>query len=149
MEKRGPAMKVVERGDVALMLTRKKYEIHAHNGFVRVRPMCARVLRYLMEREGCAVPKECLYRDVWTPPRPEPKMVDIYICLLRRHLRGINLSMPHHIQTVFGIGYRFVPNIDVSPEEVSSGHRSKEPRGERNTGVFDRMYDLYFENREV
>ena len=121
MEKRGPAMKVVERGDVALMLIRKKYEIHAHNGFVRVRPMCARVLRYLMEREGCAVPKECLYRDVWTPPRPNRRwLISTYAYFV--DIFGVSTCLCH---TTF----KQCLVLDIGLCRILMSHLRKFPRG--------------------
>jgi DNA-binding response OmpR family regulator len=42
---------------------------------------------------------------------PEIKIVDVFVCKIRKKFAGLNLS----IETVWGIGYRLLPNTGGNP----------------------------------
>lgn len=53
------------------------------------------------------VPREDLMRDVWAQdPQGSTKTLDMHISWLRRKL-GDNVTEPHYITTVRGLGFRF------------------------------------------
>lgn len=66
------------------------------------------LLRYLVEREGQPVARRTLLEDVWGVRKDtDTRTVDNFIARLRRHLED-DPSKPLHLQTVRGVGYRFV-----------------------------------------
>lgn len=67
------------------------------------------LLRYLVERRGQAVSREELLRSVWEySSGVTSRTVDVHIAWLRQKLEDAPQS-PRWIQTVRGVGYRFVP----------------------------------------
>jgi DNA-binding response OmpR family regulator len=75
--------------------------------------MEASLLRYLVEHEGRPVSRKAILENVWavredTDTRP----IDNFIVRLRRYLEEEPAS-PRHLQTVRGVGYRFVANPDA------------------------------------
>jgi two-component system, OmpR family, alkaline phosphatase synthesis response regulator PhoP len=66
-----------------------------------------RLLRYLIERAGCVVPREDLLRSVWGYNHNAfTRTVDIHIHSLRQKL-GEDTARPQLIVTVTGEGYKF------------------------------------------
>lgn len=67
------------------------------------------LLRYLVERRGQTVSREELLRNVWEySSGVTSRTVDVHIAWLRQKLEDAPQS-PRWIQTVRGVGYRFVP----------------------------------------
>jgi two-component system alkaline phosphatase synthesis response regulator PhoP len=67
------------------------------------------LLRYLVERRGQTVSREELLRSVWEySSGVNSRTVDVHIAWLRQKLEDSPQS-PRFIQTVRGVGYRFVP----------------------------------------
>lgn len=67
------------------------------------------LLRYLVERRGQTVSREELLRSVWEySSGVTSRTVDVHIAWLRQKLEDSPQS-PRWIQTVRGVGYRFVP----------------------------------------
>lgn len=78
-------------GDRELSLTAREFEL----------------LRVLVKDAGNMVPREDLMRDVWAQdPQGSTKTLDMHISWLRRKL-GDNVTDPHYITTVRGLGFRF------------------------------------------
>ena len=68
------------------------------------------LLRHLIHREGQAVPRKVLLEEVWGVRHDtDTRTVDNFIARLRRAIED-EPSSPQHIQTVRGVGYRFVAN---------------------------------------
>lgn len=65
----------------------------------------ADLLRYLIARQGQAVPRDELLRHVWKldPDRVETRTVDVHVAALRAKLRDSGQSI---LQTIRGRGYR-------------------------------------------
>lgn len=67
-----------------------------------------RLLRYLIERAGCLVPREELLRSVWGYNRRAfTRTVDMHIHSLRQKLEE-DATRPELIVTVKGAGYKFL-----------------------------------------
>ena len=67
-----------------------------------------RLLEHLFQHEGCLVPRLELLQAVWgAQVTVEPRTVDSHIVRLRRKLRAIG-SQTFVIETVWGLGYRFM-----------------------------------------
>jgi two-component system alkaline phosphatase synthesis response regulator PhoP len=66
------------------------------------------VLRYLAQREGEAVSREDLLRNVWKyEDLPTTRTVDNFILTLRKKIEK-DPSSPKHLLTLHGAGYKFV-----------------------------------------
>jgi DNA-binding response OmpR family regulator len=75
----------------------------------RMTPTEASILKYLIEREGEAVPREGLLQDLWgVAHAAETRTLDNHVARLRRKLEA-DPAHPRFLQTVPGVGYRLVP----------------------------------------
>ena len=73
------------------------------------------LLRHLIRREGQDVPRKVLLEEVWGVRHDtDTRTVDNFIARLRRAIED-EPSNPQHLQTVRGVGYRFV--ADPTTEE--------------------------------
>ena len=77
----------------------------------RVAPLTlmeANLLRYLIDHEGKAVSRKTMLEQVWgLREDTDTRAIDNFIVRLRRYLED-EPSSPRHLQTVRGVGYRFV-----------------------------------------
>jgi DNA-binding response OmpR family regulator len=74
--------------------------------------MEANVLRYLIENEGKRVSRKAMLANVWgLHEDTDTRAIDNFIVRLRRYIED-DPTRPRHLQTVRGVGYRFV----ASPE---------------------------------
>jgi two-component system alkaline phosphatase synthesis response regulator PhoP len=74
--------------------------------------MEAALLRYFVQREGCPVPRKAILEEVWgLRDDTDTGAIDNFIVRLRRYIEDDPTS-PRHLQTVRGVGYRFVANPD-------------------------------------
>lgn len=75
--------------------------------------MEATLLRFLVEREGHPVERDVLLEEVWGVRKDtDTRTVDNFIARLRRAVEE-EPSSPKHLQTVRGVGYRFVADPDA------------------------------------
>lgn len=72
-----------------------------------LRPREAQILKVLKDRGGHVVPKAALFDLLIGDSAASPKLIDVHVCLLRRHLR--QGGWPIAIETVHAIGYRLAP----------------------------------------
>ena len=74
--------------------------------------MEAALLRYLVTHEGTPVSRKAILEDVWGMREDtDTRAIDNFIVRLRRYIEDEPAS-PKHLQTVRGVGYRFVANPD-------------------------------------
>jgi two-component system, OmpR family, alkaline phosphatase synthesis response regulator PhoP len=72
--------------------------------------MEASLLRYLVEHEGRPVSRKMILENVWNVHEDtDTRAIDNFIVRLRRYLED-KPSSPRYLQTVRGVGYRFVAN---------------------------------------
>lgn len=72
--------------------------------------MEAALLRYFVQREGCPVPRKAILEEVWgLRDDTDTRAIDNFIVRLRRYIEDDPTS-PRHLQTIRGVGYRFVAN---------------------------------------
>jgi DNA-binding response OmpR family regulator len=72
--------------------------------------MEASLLRYLVEHEGRPVSRKMILENVWgVREDTDTRAIDNFIVRLRRYLED-EPANPRHLQTVRGVGYRFVAN---------------------------------------
>lgn len=70
--------------------------------------MEANVLRYLIQHEGQHVSRKALLSEVWGMHEDtDTRAIDNFIVRLRRYIEE-DPTRPRHLQTVRGVGYRFV-----------------------------------------
>jgi two-component system alkaline phosphatase synthesis response regulator PhoP len=70
--------------------------------------MEANVLRYLIENEGRRVSRKAMLANVWgLHEDTDTRAIDNFIVRLRRYIED-DPAKPRHLQTVRGVGYRFV-----------------------------------------
>jgi DNA-binding response OmpR family regulator len=72
--------------------------------------MEASLLRYFVQHEGTPVPRKEILEKVWgVHEDTDTRAIDNFIVRLRRYIEE-EPSNPRHLQTVRGVGYRFVAN---------------------------------------
>ena len=72
--------------------------------------MEAALLRYFVQHEGTPVPRKEILEKVWgVHEDTDTRAIDNFIVRLRRYIEA-EPSNPRHLQTVRGVGYRFVAN---------------------------------------
>jgi DNA-binding response OmpR family regulator len=75
---------------------------------VQLTLMEAKLLRYLISNEGTAVSRKAILEEVWgLAEDTDTRAIDNFIVRLRRHLED-EPNNPQILQTVRGIGYRFM-----------------------------------------
>jgi DNA-binding response OmpR family regulator len=85
--------------------------------------MEAALLRYLVAHEGQPVARKAILEKVWSVHEDtDTRAIDNFIVRLRRYIED-EPANPKHLQTIRGVGYRFVANPD--------GDRGREPGGQR------------------
>jgi len=83
-------------------------ELRDGDEIVHLTLMEAKLLRFLIENEGKAVSRKTILEDVWDLHEDtDTRAIDNFIVRLRKHLE-VEPNSPKILQTVRGIGYRFV-----------------------------------------
>jgi DNA-binding response OmpR family regulator len=87
----------------------KRYEARNAGGPIDMTKKEFGVLRYLAARAGEVVTREELLDQVWGyDSMPTTRTVDNHVASLRAKLED-DPSQPRHLQTVHGVGYKWVP----------------------------------------
>ncbi|HET7348840.1 MAG TPA: response regulator transcription factor [Acidobacteriaceae bacterium] len=85
-------------------------ELHALGRTVRLTLMESDLLQYLVRNRERIVSRKELLEQVWhVREDTDTRAIDNFIVRLRRYIED-NPSVPRHLQTVRGVGYRFLPN---------------------------------------
>ena len=94
-----------------LELYQKARKVFVENEEFPVTPTEFEFLRYLIEREDAAVPKEELLEHVWECRgiKEEQRMPDDLVKRLRKKLKARNSTA--RVETVWGYGYRLTAKI--------------------------------------
>jgi len=86
----------------------EKLEVRVGDKKMPLTLMEASLLRYLVEHEGKPVSRKTILEKVWgVREDTDTRAIDNFIVRLRRYLEDQPAS-PRHLQTVRGVGYRFV-----------------------------------------
>ena len=84
-------------------------EVRAQGKSYRLTQMECQLLRYLVTHAGQAVSRGTILEDVWDlHESTDTRAIDNFIVRLRRYIEDHPAS-PQFLQTVRGVGYRFVP----------------------------------------
>jgi two-component system alkaline phosphatase synthesis response regulator PhoP len=82
--------------------------LHVKNKKYPLTLMEANLLRYLLQHEGKAVSRKSMLEDVWNLREDtDTRAIDHFIARLRKYIEK-DPARPRHLQTVRGVGYRFV-----------------------------------------
>jgi two-component system, OmpR family, alkaline phosphatase synthesis response regulator PhoP len=83
-------------------------QLHVRDQVFPLTLMEANVLRYLIENEGKRVSRKAMLANVWgLHEDTDTRAIDNFIVRLRRYIED-DPTRPRHLQTVRGVGYRFV-----------------------------------------
>jgi two-component system, OmpR family, alkaline phosphatase synthesis response regulator PhoP len=86
----------------------EQLEVHMGDKKMALTLMEASLLRYLVEHEGKPVSRKTILEKVWgVREDTDTRAIDNFIVRLRRYLED-QPANPRHLQTVRGVGYRFV-----------------------------------------
>ena len=88
---------LLKKGDERIHLSAKEFDI----------------LLYLINTKGKTSTPEEIYRKVWGSEFGDLTAVAVYVQRLRKKLEA-DPAAPHFIETVHGMGYRFVPDEEVN-----------------------------------
>jgi DNA-binding response OmpR family regulator len=85
-------------------------ELRSGGQTLKLTLMEANLLRFLIERDGQAVSRAVMLERVWNLREDtDTRAIDNFIVRLRRYIEA-DSQHPRHLQTVRGVGYRFVAN---------------------------------------
>lgn len=88
-------------------------ELQAGDKHVRLTLMEAELLRHLVRNPGRAISRSEILEQVWhLHEDTDTRAIDNFIVRLRRYLED-DPAHPAHLQTVRGVGYRFVPGANA------------------------------------
>lgn len=83
-------------------------ELKNQNETIQLTLMEAKLLRHLIENNGKAVSRKEILEEVWNlSDETDTRAIDNFIVRLRRYLEE-NPSKPQILQTVRGVGYKFI-----------------------------------------
>ena len=83
-------------------------ELRTLGNTIHLTVMEAEFLRYLVRSEGRVVSRKAILEDVWgLREDTDTRAIDNFVVRLRRYIEE-DPSQPKHLQTVRGVGYRFV-----------------------------------------
>jgi len=89
-------------------------ELHSGTETIHLTLMEAKLLRYLIENEGKPVSRKTILEEVWDLREDtDTRAIDNFIVRLRRYLED-EPEKPQILQTVRGVGYRFVNKQETS-----------------------------------
>src|SRR4029077_3852740 len=89
-------------------------QLHVRDRVFPLTLMEANVLRYLIEHESKPVSRKAMLDEVGgLGDATDTTAIDNFIVRLRRYIED-DPTRPRHLQTVRGVGYRFVANPEVS-----------------------------------
>lgn len=102
----GTTLETFRFGDVSIDFRRAETKKEGFN--VELSAMEFKLLQFLVENRGTVHSRDQLLDNVWGyDAMPSTRTVDVHIAWLRQKLET-NPKHPQHIQTVHGLGYKFV-----------------------------------------
>src|SRR5260221_9687732 len=109
---KGHAQSVIKTGDIAVNLDAKSVEVGGAP--VHLTGKEYQLLELLALRKGSTLTKEMFLNHLYGGmDEPEQKIIDVFICKLRKKLSDANNGQ-HHIETVWGRGYTLRDPVDTA-----------------------------------
>jgi two-component system cell cycle response regulator CtrA len=83
---------------------------------VKLTPREYAIFQYLFVNSPKVVSRIAIYDTVYSLADTQPfdKVIDVYICKIRKKISAASESGYHYIETVFGRGYKFSPLLDFA-----------------------------------
>ena len=104
----GRSLRKFSFGDVEVDFRRA--EIYKDSDQIELSAMEFKLLQFLIENRGRVHTRDRLLDEVWGyDAMPNTRTVDVHIAWLRQKLES-NPKRPRYIQTVHGLGYKFLPD---------------------------------------
>lgn len=101
-------------------------ELRGENETVHLTLMEARLLRYLIDNTGRAVSRKTILEEVWQLNEDtDTRAIDNFIVRLRKYLED-EPNNPKILQTVRGVGYKFMNNLGTFKQNEQDIQDSKE-----------------------
>jgi two-component system, OmpR family, alkaline phosphatase synthesis response regulator PhoP len=95
-------------------------EIRVGDKTFRLTLMETNLLRYLVRNAGVAVSRKAILEQVWgLDESTDTRAIDNFIVRLRRYVED-RPAAPKFLQTVRGVGYRFVPDTAPTPTPAAT-----------------------------
>jgi DNA-binding response OmpR family regulator len=123
-QRNGPKTEAVESEEIAEFsfaghrIDFDTLELHGPERMVRLTLMEADLLRYLVRNRDRIISRKELLEQVWhVREDTDTRAIDNFMVRLRRYIEE-DPSAPRHVQTVRGVGYRFVPNPEAEPSRI-------------------------------
>ena len=115
---KGHAQSVIRTGDVTVNLDGKTVEVHGQR--VHLTGKEYQMLELLSLRKGTTLTKEMFLNHLYGGmDEPELKIIDVFICKLRKKLSAATGGQ-NHIETVWGRGYVLRDPVEM-PAAVHAG----------------------------
>src|SRR5260221_6429751 len=109
---KGHAQSVIKTGEIAVNLDAKSVEVGGAP--VHLTGKEYQLLELLALRKGSTLTKEMFLNHLYGGmDEPEQKIIDVFICKLRKKLSDANNGQ-HHIETVWGRGYTLRDPVDTA-----------------------------------
>lgn len=90
-------------------------ELRTLGNTIHLTVMEAEFLRYLVQSAGRVVSRKSILEDVWgLHEDTDTRAIDNFVVRLRRYIEE-DPAQPRHLQTVRGVGYRFVAEPEPEP----------------------------------
>ncbi|MGA3091208.1 MAG: response regulator transcription factor [Terriglobales bacterium] len=90
----------------------QELELRTLGNTIHLTVMEAEFLRYLVRSEGHTVSRKSILEEVWgLHEDTDTRAIDNFVVRLRRYIED-DPSRPKHLQTVRGVGYRFVAELE-------------------------------------
>jgi two-component system cell cycle response regulator CtrA len=111
---KGHAQSMIQTGDLVINLDTKSVELQGQRVYLTSKEY--QILELLSLGQGRTVTKEQFLNHLYGgTEKPEPKIVDVFICKLRKKLRASGGK--DYIETIWGRGYVLrEPSDDTSPD---------------------------------
>ncbi len=90
-----------------LVYDRSVQQLHKPSGTISLSPIEGVMLELLMRQPGHVFTKEEIYKYVWNLDEFDPNSLNVYINYLRKKIED-DPTQPRYIETIRGVGYRFV-----------------------------------------
>jgi DNA-binding response OmpR family regulator len=109
----GPGAEVMKLGDLVIDPGRRRVTLAEQE--LTLKPKEFDLLRHLAQQPGIAHSRDALLRGVWGYDYPvDTRTIDVHVRWLRQKIEA-DPGQPQWIETVRGVGYRFVPQLTPAP----------------------------------
>ncbi len=114
---KGHSQSVIKTGEITVNLDAKTVEVEGHR--VHLTGKEYQMLELLSLRKGTTLTKEMFLNHLYGGmDEPELKIIDVFICKLRKKLAAATGGV-HHIETVWGRGYVLRDPVEEKKDEAA------------------------------